>query len=457
MNTNCKLFLAVAAAAPIALFAFSSGPPLKRSGVPADGGLDCSACHRITTLGDAKSDPRGRVTIRAGNYTPGVRQTIFVTVEHPEATRWGFQLTARQVADETKMAGSFAPVSSEVQVRCDDGTARGAAKPSDGCGAQLEFALHTSEGTSVGTTGSKTWEIEWTPPSDDVGDVIIYVAGNAANNSGNNQGDRIYLANLTVRNEGACTLTTRPTLRAVGNAASFQPPLSMNALFSLFGLNFQVPGRSRTVTAGDIRDNRFPNELGCIAVEVAGQRVPVTYVQNDQINAQVPTITQTGPVEVRVILNPGRANELRSDVATATLQTHSPGFFTFNGRSIAALHAGTATPVADPAVVSTGRPARPGDIIELYLTGLGPTEPVFQAGEIVSQAARLREATTVTVGGTTLAAADVLYAGSAPNAISGLYQLNIRMPQTAPDGDVPVTVRVGGFESQANATIPVRR
>ncbi|MBI1895251.1 MAG: hypothetical protein HYS04_01755, partial [Acidobacteria bacterium] len=111
----------------------------------------------------------------------------------------------------------------------------------------------------------------------------------------------------------------------------------------------------------------------------------------------------------------------------------------------------------DPAVVSTGRPARPGDIIELYLTGLGPTEPVFQAGEIVSQAARLREATTVTVGGTTLAAADVLYAGSAPNAISGLYQLNIRMPQTAPDGDVPVTVRVGGFESQANATIPVRR
>ena len=45
------------------------------------------------------------------------------------------------------------------------------------------------------------------------------------------------------------------------------------------------------------------------------------------------------------------------------------------------------------------------------------------------------------------AAADVLFAGLAPGFI-GLYQVNVRLPASAPSGDaVGVSLRIGGAES----------
>jgi uncharacterized protein (TIGR03437 family) len=191
-------------------------------------------------------------------------------------------------------------------------------------------------------------------------------------------------------------------------------------------------------------------------VEIAGRRAPVTYVQADQINFQVPTVTQTGPVPVVIILNPGRPNELRSDQGTVTLAEYSPGWFTFGGRSIAATTADGRI-VADPAVVPGGVAARRGDVVTLYGTGFGFTEPVYQAGEIPERAARLRDPVTITVGGTVLAASDILYAGLAPGLISGLYQFNIRIPMGVSPGLAPVVATMGGVSTQtAGGGIPVQ-
>ncbi len=429
-------------------------PVLKRTGAEVDGGLNCTACHRGA---DANSDTRGKFQVIAGNYTPGVPQTIRVEIEHPTQSRWGFQLTARPVSAGDRMAGSFTP-SDAVTVRCDDGmpNTRGTPPP---CGGRLEFASHTAASTRPGTRNGVSWDIEWTPPDSEVGDIMFYAAGNAADNSGTNSGDIIYTTALRIQVQGACPTNQRPTLRSVVNAASFQPGLATNSLISLFGLGFHEPGGKRAVGLGDIRDGKFPTELACVAVEVAGQRVPVSYVQADQINAQAPTLALTGPVEVRVILNPGKPNEIRSEVAAVTMQEYMPAFFTFpGGRGIAAKLPNSATLIADPAAFQGARPALPGEVIELYGTGFGVTEPVYQAGETVPlNPVRLRDQITVTVGGVTLAPEDVLYAGLAPGAITGLYQINIRVPSSASDGDVPVVARVGGVSTQANLTVPVKR
>ena len=58
---------------------------------------------------------------------------------------------------------------------------------------------------------------------------------------------------------------------------------------------------------------------------------------------------------------------------------------------------------------------------------------------------------TVTVGGT---AVEPLYAGVAPGAISGLYQINIRLPQSVASGDVPITIAIGGLTSP-QTSIPI--
>ena len=125
--------------------------------------------------------------------------------------------------------------------------------------------------------------------------------------------------------------------------------------------------------------------------------------------------------------------------------------------SIAALSADGRVIIANSTVVAGGVPAKPGDVVTLYGTGFGYSNPVYQAGEIPDGQARLRDPFTISVGGTLLAAADILYAGLSPNSISGLYQFNVRLPAALADGDIPIVVTIGGVSSQARATIPVRR
>ena len=63
---------------------------------------------------------------------------------------------------------------------------------------------------------------------------------------------------------------------------------------------------------------------------------------------------------------------------------------------------------------------------------------------------------TVTLGGVALPASDILYLGLVPGSISGLYQLNIRIPTTAPEGNLPLVVTIGGQQTQSGATMPVQ-
>lgn len=434
---------------PLLVMARIDGLPIGRTGAPVDGGLNCaSSCHN--SFGAANSDPRGSVRIETQNYRPGVRQTILVTVQHPVARRWGFQLTARLANDESKQAGVFTPTS-QVRVWCDPS---GEAP----CNGSREFATHSAESLQEGIPERGAWAVEWTAPSGDAGDVVFYVAGAAAGSPlDSDAGDWIYTNRLRIANEGACALPRKPQLRTLVNGASFRPGGALNAMVSLLGFDFQVGGIKRGITFSDFVDGKFPTTLGCVAVEIDGRRAPMVYVQTDQINAQAPTATPAGPVQVRVILNPDLPNELRSDVATINFGNYSPAFFTFlPSSSIAAIFSGTNIPVANPSVHPAGRPAKPGDVISLFGTGFGPTEPVYQAGEIPPAAANLRDPYRITIGGAPLAPADILYAGIAPRSISGLYQFNVRIPATAGAGDLPVVVEIGGVRTQDGATIPVR-
>ncbi len=441
---NLLRLLPLSLLAPAALLALSTGPPPGFTGVPEDGGRTCLQCH----VGNPLNPPGGSLRVEAINYRPGQRQTIRVTVSHPEAARWGFQLTARRASDRSQKAGTFVIVP-DYRVVCANNQEASTESP---CAENVnEFISHRAPLTRTGENGTRVFEVDWIAPATDVGDVLFFASGNAANNSGNNQGDQIYNnADSPLRiSPVLCSSGLRPTIRDVRNAASGSREVAMNTLISIFGSGFAAPG-VRASARADARSG-FPRDLACVAVEINGARVPLTYVQADQINAQVPTTASSGTVSYRVLVN-----DVPTDQGTLTVANYAPALFTFNGRSAAAVTA-DGTYVADAAVVANGRPARPGEVIQLYATGLGPTEPVWQAGEIPGAAARVREGVTVTVGGTTLSAADVTYAGLVPGQISGLYQLNVRIPASLADGDAPVMVSVGGSSSPAGVVVPVRR
>ena len=423
-------------------------------------GQDCSTCH--SSFGKANSDPTGSLTVIIGNYNPGVAQPIRILLQHPSASRWGFQITIREVTDQTISAGDFTAQgpADPVQAVCDNGTQFGSPAP---CNNQRQFGEHKNAPRGP---GGQTFEFDllWNPPSQEVGRLVVYVAAVAADGDGTASGDRVYTYTQTLLNIGTCSIGKKPTLQTVLNGASFQPTFSSNGMVSIFGLGFQASGYMRTAGLGDFVNGGFPTTLGCVAVQVSGPGIPqpvmlpIAYVQQDQINAQMPQFIGTGPVTLQVIENPGQPNQLVSDLGMPTgLQSLSPAFFVFGtSTSIAAQLAGTGTIIADPNLVAGARSAHAGEIVSLYGTGFGATTPAVAPGQLASGQAKLNNPIIVTIGTTTLASTDIQYAGLSPGSISGLYQFNLRVPASTPSGNVPVSISINGSQTQSGVTIPVQ-
>lgn len=129
-------------------------------------------------------------------------------------------------------------------------------------------------------------------------------------------------------------------------------------------------------------------------------------------------------------------------------QKLSPGLFTYQSgstRYAAAVHLdGTLVGPAGP----SSRPAAPGEVIEIYGTGLGATTPAMPTAQLVSQASPTTLPVTMTIGGVN---AEVQWAGVVS---SGLYQLNVKVPNVG-TGDQAVLANISGFQSAPNAFLSV--
>ncbi len=443
------------------LFADSKTPPLGYAGAPTDhGGQNCSTCH----TGKSLNDPSGSLKVTVSDYVPTIQQLIKIVVQNPNASRWGFQITIREQSNETLSSGTFAvpSMATAVQVVCDDGSKYGSAAP---CGDNInrQFAEHLN--APIGVVGSAyEFDVLWNPPDQEVGRLEVYVAAVAANGDGSPAGDYVYTYTQTLGNAGGCDLPLSPQLQSVVNGASFTPGVSSESMITLFGSRFETSGYTRTAGLGDYVNGAFPTELGCMGVEVMGAgleqpvQLPIAYVSSSQINAQLPDFISTGPITFTVVANPNKSNQLLSEQGTFnSLQPFAPAFFVFpNSMSVAAEEAQTGSLVADSSVVAGASPAKPGDIVSLYGTGFGDTNAAFVAGQLATGIASLTNQVTVTIGNTTLASSDILYAGLSPGSINGLYQFNVRIPSTAPSGEVPVTISIGGLTTQSGATIPIQ-
>lgn len=311
--------LALVAAATV--HANSGGPPVRRSGVPTDdNGTTCTACHATGT-----STEGGRVTITADPYRPGVPQVIRVAVAHPEAMRWGFQLTARAASDTNQKAGSFTAsadmnATTAVRVRCaatgnpflDPGTT--------GCsGGALEFASHSATSTRQGTPQGVSWDVQWTPPANDVGAVIFFASGNAASGSAGNQGDRIYNTQVRIAPLGPPTISQNGVVNAA-NSPTPSTTIATGAFLSIYGSDL-APGVADW--GSSFTNGRAPTTLNNVSVKVNNRDAFVAYVSPGQINAVVPEDTATGTVAVQVTTPVGTSPAINVQKAAV-----APAFFT---------------------------------------------------------------------------------------------------------------------------------
>jgi len=222
--------------------------------------------------------------------------------------------------------------------------------------------------------------------------------------------------------------------QGVLNAASFAPPgypISPGGVMTLFGTGF--PATAVTVSAPP-----FGSTLGGVQVSVNGTAAAVYSVSSTQISAIVP-FGVTGSTATIVVT----VGSVKSNSVVVPLAATSPGIFSFPANGIsnaAALH-------ADYSLVSATSPATQGEIISMYLTGLGATKPAVADGAAAPGKAPFALITgglAIYVGGVEVPANQIYYAGLAPT-LAGLYQVNFMIPNVAA-GNVGVAVQTNeGF------------
>lgn len=160
------------------VYAKITGPEPGYTGAPSDLG-NCVACHdtfHTENVGPGTINLTGEPI--GGVYVPGQPYTLTVTVSQTRRQRFGFQITA--IDSSNRRAGTLSSLGGDTQVLSETGF------------GGRQYVEHTELGTLPNSANSRVWQVRWTAPDTDVGTVVFYMAGNAANGDRTNQGDYIY-------------------------------------------------------------------------------------------------------------------------------------------------------------------------------------------------------------------------------------------------------------------------
>jgi uncharacterized protein (TIGR03437 family) len=194
--------------------------------------------------------------------------------------------------------------------------------------------------------------------------------------------------------------------------------LGPNTLASIYGKDLAY--NPRALAASDIVDNRVPVSLGGVRVNMSGIYLALIYVSPTQINFLLPYDLETAEIEIWV-----ERDNLRGPKVKIHLSDTAPGVFRLDAQTVVAAH-------LDGSVVTHEAPARGGEVVVLFATGLGRTKPAQLSGRLAPGAAALiaGDRFSVRLDGAAVPAGNILYAGVAPGFV-GLYQINLRLPDDA--------------------------
>jgi len=237
----------------------------------------------------------------------------------------------------------------------------------------------------------------------------------------------------------------KPEIGNIVNGASFDPqtPVAPGSIVSVFGSFL----------------SEFTGAVGRLPLPVALKHVSVSFdfpeedlsvpgrlffASPQQVNVQVPwEFAGLNFVLVKV-----RIEDSVSQLFELPLADWAPGIFEFPSdgtRFGVVTHPGGS-------VVTPDNPARPGDAVTVWATGLGPVDEPQRTGRAAPPDSLVRTTSgpAVSVDGQ---GAAIQFSGLAPGFV-GLYQVNVTIPQGARAGNRPLVLEINGAESNT-VTIPI--
>lgn len=172
-----------------------SGAPAGRTGSPGDNNSTCNTgCHSGPSVTDQIATITSDVPVTG--YAPGTTYNITLTATKAGVSEFGFEISP-QDASGNKLGSFVTPLPSGTQF----------ANPNTG-GAN-KYVTHTSSGTAG--SGTKTWTLQWTAPTDGTGTVTFYGAFNFTNSNNNNGGDVIKNATLAINENSSIGINETAT------------------------------------------------------------------------------------------------------------------------------------------------------------------------------------------------------------------------------------------------------
>ncbi len=240
---------------------------------------------------------------------------------------------------------------------------------------------------------------------------------------------------------------------SIFNAASYAPitnSVAPGEFVTIFGLGLS----SSTLGAQTLP---LPQTLGQTSVTVNGRPAPLLYVSSTQINLLVPFAT----IESYATFQVSNNHTLSNSVTVYTSPT-APGVFTLTGLNGVNYTAGigpAAVTHLDYSLVTPTNPAVAGEILVLYLTGLGAVTPPVEDGAAGPSNPPSTAIESASIGVDIFdsagvdTTANVSFAGLAP-FFAGVNQINFTVPMGVASGEAYVDVSTNeAYTSEAKLFI----
>jgi uncharacterized protein (TIGR03437 family) len=242
----------------------------------------------------------------------------------------------------------------------------------------------------------------------------------------------------------AAAASTGPEISLVSAIAGGAQTTAPNTWLAIYGINLSTT--VRPWQSSDFVNGQMPTQLDGVSATINGKPAFVEYVSPTQVNILTPLDSAQGSVQITVTSGGVTSAPVWIPMQAAA----APGFFQFSGVSyVAATHA--AGTLLGPATLYPGAstPAQPGEVVTIYGSGFGQTTLPLVNGALAQSGALPTPLPVFTVSGVP---AEVRFAGV---VAAGLYQFNIKIPQSAPDGDNTINATYAGSTTQAGALISV--
>ena len=332
----------------------------------------------------------------------------------------------------TYTAGSAQPATQSVQISSSGGAAAFSAVAATGTGGNW-LSISPSSGTTPVTLA-----VGVNPTTLGAGSYTgtITIASSVATSPVS------VTVNLTVSS------IPKPVIALVGNAATNAAAGGVSP-----GENIVIYGTGvgpAELALGKVTNNAWDTVAGNTRVLFDGVPAPVIYALATQTSVMVP-YGVAGRTSVNIVVEYAG---VQSTSASYNILPAVPGIYTLN-------QAGSGQGAIlnqNFSVNGVAAPAAKGNIIQVYMTGEGVTQPLGSDGQLApANGTGLYKPVlpvTATIGGIP---ATVQYYGTAPGIVYGVMQVNIFIPANAPSGgSVPIQISVGNNATQSNVTVAIQ-